>query len=101
MYRSFDALDIAKSFITSVMQAELAETVAKAISISHDTNLRNLATKADLLESENKLENKIAAVDSRLTIEIEKSKNEILKWVVGMNIATISILMAFFKLFIH
>jgi hypothetical protein len=108
MYHSFDTLEVAKSFVASGMKTEIAEAVAKAIAVSRDTDLSHLTTKADLMEVENKLESKISAIDSRVAVEIEKvrsdiekSKNEVLKWVVGMNIATISILMTFFKFFVH
>ncbi len=118
MYHSFDTLDAAKSFIASGMQIELAETVAKAISASRDTDLSHLATKADLMEVKseilglkseinevrseiNKVRSEITEVRSELLVKIAESKNEILRWVIGMNIATVSLLMAFFKFFIH
>ncbi len=83
------------------MKTELAETVVKAIAASRDADLSHLATKADLVKVENKLEKQILEVRNELSVNIEKAKNEVLRWVIGLNIATISAVAAMFKFFIH
>ncbi len=97
MYHSFDTHTAVKSFVKSGMKTELAEAVVKTIAASREADLSHLATKVDLAE----VKAEVVQVKAELSVEIEKAKNETLRWVIGLNIATISAVAAMFKFFIH
>ncbi|MDF3047703.1 MAG: hypothetical protein K0R73_821 [Candidatus Midichloriaceae bacterium] len=98
LLKTENRLDSKISDVASRLEAKISGVESRL-----DAKISEVESKLEAKISgvESRLDAKIGAVDSRLAIEIEKSKNEILKWVVGMNIATISILMAFFKLFVR
>jgi tRNA U34 2-thiouridine synthase MnmA/TrmU len=103
MHHSFDTHSAVKRFILSGLKEEQAEAIVQTIYESRDYDLSNLATKADLIGTEKKLDDRITGVEqrlddkiSRLAIdianvrgEIEKSKNETLKWFIGIAITLV------------
>jgi hypothetical protein len=114
MHHSFDTHSAVKRFILSGLKEEQAEAIVQTISESREYDLSNLATKTDLIGTEKKLDDKITGVEQRLDaritaveqkldakfseltidianvrIEIEKSKNETLKWFIGIAITLV------------
>ncbi len=71
-----------------------------------------VAGKADVLESEprldvritdveHRLDAKIDGVERRLEVKISDSKTEIIKWVVGIAFAQVGLVLAVLRLFSH
>jgi len=133
MHHSFDTHSAVKRFILSGLKEKQAEAIVQTtIYESRDYDLSNLATKADLIGTEKKLDDRITGVEQRLDAkitaveqkldskitaveqkldskftelsidianvrievaqvrgEIEKSKNETLKWFIGIAITLV------------
>ena len=64
---------------------QIEEAIQIAVASSHESvESRELATKKDLKELENRLEVRITEIESRLKLEIEKSKNQMIVWLIGL-----------------
>lgn len=82
---TFDTLNYSKTLQEAGMPREQAEAFAQAQKIAFEEMLaaRELATQADILRLEHKLENKI-----------EANKHEILKWMIGTMLAQTALIVA-------
>jgi hypothetical protein len=92
MHHFFDTHSAVKRFILSGLKEEQAEAIVQTIYESRDYDLSNLATKTDLIITEKKLDDRISklAIDiANVRGEIEKSKNETLKWFIGIAITLV------------
>jgi len=85
---TFDTLKFANQLKTAGVPAGHAEAEAKALSEVFETNLGELATKADLRE-----------VETGLRHEMASMKFELLKWMIGLLIAQTGLLLALLKFF--
>lgn len=90
IYHTFDTYNIIKRFVDSGIVETQAREIVNAIVESKDYDLSQLVTKSDL-----------KAEIAEIRTEIATTRNEILKWVIGLNITTITAIIACFKLFIH
>lgn len=79
MHTSFDTLEATKIFISSGMKPEIAESVAQVISASRKTDLNQLASKTDLMEVDNKIEKHASDSENRLENKIGAIQTELLK----------------------
>jgi len=70
MHHSFDTHSAVKRFILSGLKEEQAEAIVQTIYESRDYDLSNLATKADLIGTEKKLDDRITGVEQRLDAKI-------------------------------
>jgi hypothetical protein len=78
---TFDTLKFANQLKTPGVPAVHAEAEAKALAEVFETNLSELATKADLQE-----------VETGLRHEMASMKFELLKWIIGLAIAQAGLL---------
>jgi hypothetical protein len=85
---TFDTLKFANQLKTAGVPAGHAEAEAKALSEIFETNLSELATKADLREVEIKIEK----TELALRQEMSNLKFELLKWLIGLAIAQAGLL---------
>jgi len=85
---TFDTLKFANQLKTAGVPAGHAEAEAKALSEVFETNLSELATKADLREVEIKIEK----TELALRQEMSNLKFELLKWFTGLAIAQAGLL---------
>lgn len=90
IYYTFDTYNIIKRFVDSGIVETQAREIVNAIVESKDYDLSQLVTKSDL-----------KAEIAEIRTEIATTRNEILKWVIGLNVITITAIIACFKLFIH
>ncbi len=70
MHHSFDTHSAVKRFILSGLKEKQAEAIVQTIYESRDYDLSNLATKADLIGTEKKLDDRITGVEQRLDAKI-------------------------------
>jgi hypothetical protein len=102
---TFDTLKFANQLKTAGVPASHAEAEAKALSEVFEANWSELSTKADLREVETNLRHEIgdlrkdmdvrfAGVDARL----EKMKFELLKWLIGLTVAQVGLVISLLKL---
>ena len=78
MYSRFDSHSLVKGFIKAGMKEPLAEKVVEAISQTREFDLSNLATKTDVAL----VKQEVVLVEQRMKTELEKVKNDILKWMI-------------------
>lgn len=57
-----------------------------------------LATKEDIVRLEGRLDGKLTGLKGELTTALAESKVEIIKWMVGVSIAVVGLILAFAKL---
>lgn len=74
-----------------------AREIVTAIVESKDYDLSQLVTKSDLKAEIVQVRTEIEQVRT----EMAAIKNDIIKWVIGLNITTLTAKVACFKLFIH
>lgn len=75
MNTRFDTHSIIKRLVTAGLEEPIAEEIVRAIDDKRD---HDSASKLDLMEVENRLSAEIA----KTNIAIERTKNEILKWMI-------------------
>jgi hypothetical protein len=83
----FDTYTFYDELVKSGLAEKTADALTKAVTKIEQAKIDELATKGDIKE----LELKIELVRSDLRQEIEKSKNELIKWFVGTAFAIASI----------
>jgi hypothetical protein len=82
-----------------LIKAELNERAAKELAeVFKETIDEQLATKADLTRSENKLTEAIAKTKAELEASLAATKAELIKWVAGMLVAQAAVIAALVKL---
>jgi hypothetical protein len=87
---AFDTLKLAKRLESGGMPAKQAQEMSASLSESFSEwlSVGNVATREDLLKVEAKLEAKIAEV----RVEIQASKAEIMKWMLGQTVVLLAAL---------
>jgi len=85
---AFDTLATARRLKEAGLPEEQAVAVTDAIRVAHEANVSNLATKADLRETE-----------FRLRAEMSDMKAELIKWFVGIAFAQSALVVTLLKLF--
>ena len=89
---TFDTLKFANRLKTAGVPAIQAEAEADALAEAFKTNLSELATKADLRELE-------LRITSRFDNRLADLKFELLKWLIGLAIAQVGLLVGLLKFF--
>jgi hypothetical protein len=89
---TFDTLKFANQLKTAGVPATHAEAEAKALSEVFETNLSELATKADLRELE-------LRITSRSDSKLADLKFELLKWMIGLAVAQAGLIIGLLKFF--
>lgn len=101
MYHTFDTHEIIKSFVVQGIKEEQAEVIVKAINGSRTNDLSNLVTKGEFSAGLSNLKGELKKDIADLRFEFASFKIDLIKWVVGSQIATISIILTFLKFFPH
>jgi len=107
---TFDTLKFANRLKTAGVPAVQAEAEADALSEVLETNLGELATKADLREVETGLRHEISDLRKDMDTKFEKTEStfrqemtnmkfELLKWMIGLLVAQTGLLLALLKFF--
>jgi hypothetical protein len=105
MIGGLDTHETVKSLTAAGFTDAQAEALTAALKRAVDIDLSDLATKADLavlrgefemLRSELKTE--LAALRGEVDAKIERAKNEMIKWVVGMGFAQVAMVVALLRL---
>src|SRR5437762_1061865 len=89
---TFDTLKFANQLKTAGVPTTHAEAEAKALSEVFETNLSELATKADLRELE-------LRITSRSDSKLADLKFELLKWMIGLAVAQAGLIIGLLKFF--
>lgn len=92
---SVDTLSLAKELRAADFALPQAEAIAAAIGRSV---METLVTKADVIQLGTELRCEIGKLGSDLRIEIERSRNQLVMWFVGIQIAFGGIIVAIIKL---
>jgi len=97
---TFDTLKFANRLKSAGIPPQHAEAEAQALAEVFDTNLNTFATKADLAQMEERMDNKLAKLELRIDTRFERIDGEmnLLKWMMGLLLAGVAslILKAFF-----
>lgn len=93
----FDTHEFYIELVQSGLAEKTATALTKAVTQIEQAKLDDLATKRDLKE----LELKIELVRAQLSEQIEKSKNDLIKWFVGTAFAIASIGFMLARFFQH
>jgi hypothetical protein len=102
---AFDTLKLARKLESGGMPPKQAQDMSATLSdtFTEWLSIGNLATREDLLSMEAKLSTQIQNLDTKLSVQISttredmlKTKNEVLRWMLGQ---TFLILTAMFGLF--
>lgn len=83
----FDTYTFYDELVKSGLAEKTADALTKAVTKIEKAKIDELATKGDVKE----LELKIELVRAQLSEQIEKSKNDLIKWFVGTAFAIASI----------
>jgi hypothetical protein len=83
----FDSHEFYSELVQSGLAEKTADALTKAVVKIEKAKIDELATKGDVKE----LELKIELVRAQLSEQIEKSKNDLIKWFVGTAFAIASI----------
>ena len=89
---TFDTLKFANRLKTAGIPSVHAEAEADALAEAFETNLSELATKADLRELE-------LRITSRFDSKLADLKFELLKWLIGLAVAQAGLLIGLLKFF--
>lgn len=92
---SVDTLTLAKELRAADFASPQAEAIAAAIGRSVT---ETSATRADVVQLGTELRGEIGKLGSDLRIEIERSRNQLVMWFVGIQIALGGIIVAVIKL---
>ncbi len=84
---AFDTHEFYRELVDSGLAEKTADALTKAVTKIEQAKIDELATKGDVKE----LELKIELVRAQLSEQIEKSKNDLIKWFVGTAFAIASI----------
>jgi hypothetical protein len=95
--RSFDSLSYAKRMESVGFTRQQAEALAEEQGKLID---ERLATKTDLAEITTQLEAKIEALRLSTKTDLAETKADLIKWVVGMGVAQVAMIVTMLKLHI-
>jgi len=120
MFESFDTHALVEQFIATGFDKKQAEALVSAIKESRDYDLSNLATKKDIFELKSdilkleastkedihSLKQDITRLETAMKYlatkeEVAQVKNDIVKWIIGLQITTIGTVFAMLKYFIQ
>ncbi len=93
----FDTYTFYDELVKSGLAEKTADALTKAVTKIEQAKIDELATKGDVKE----LELKIELVRAQLSEQIEKSKNDLIKWFVGTAFAIASIGFMLARFFTH
>ena len=103
---TFDTLKFANRLKTAGVPAVQAEAEADALSEVLETNLGELATKADLREVETglrhemgDLRHEISDLRKDMDVKLVNLKFELLKWMIGLAVAQAGLIIGLLKFF--
>ena len=94
---AFDTHEFYRELVDSGLAEKTADALTKAVAKIEKAKIDELATKGDVKE----LELKIELVRAQLSEQIEKSKNDLIKWFVGTAFAIASIGFMLARFFQH
>jgi hypothetical protein len=95
MATTIDALGLAEDFEKVGFSRDQALGMARAI---RDHASETLATKADLLEFERRLESRLAQLETRIEQKLADVRIGLIKWFAGIMIAQGAVIVALIKL---
>jgi hypothetical protein len=78
---AFDTHALIESLIKDGIEKKQAESIVKAIQVSREFDMSNLATKADIIELKAATKNDLLALE-----------NKLIYWIIGNSLAIIAIL---------
>nr|VFK65455.1 MAG: Protein of unknown function (DUF1640) [Candidatus Kentron sp. UNK]VFK72406.1 MAG: Protein of unknown function (DUF1640) [Candidatus Kentron sp. UNK] len=88
---TFDTLQFTKRLTQAGATPQLAEATAEAF--KEASGQAELATKRDIEQLEGKIDRNVERLEAKINAGLAETKNDIIKWVVGLTFAQIALLL--------
>ena len=95
---AFDTHRFVKRMTAAGMPVQQAEALAESQS---DLLNANLATKNELAKTESALKSDIANTEAALRAEIANTEAHLIKWMVGLTMGSVGVMIALFSFFLR
>jgi hypothetical protein len=95
---TFDTLKFVETLKASGFDEKQAKAVSTAFSDTQEVQLDSLSTKRDLKELELVMKHDIKELELSVNFKIEQLRNDMVRWQIGISVATIGILFALLRI---